>query len=158
MPYCNLNFTTPHLAPLLADGLRHALSAYAQTQRPDTIVLVPALPTRVQQRGYFPLRLIMRHLICAYLAEQYAGFRPDALMRVHLINCKFMSNRSTAQTRRKRLCARGGFSPLGQHIAVIDDIITTGATLHEIAHTLKQSGARQVDNVLIARTPKSPKL
>ena len=40
-------------------------------------------------------------------------------------------------------------------ILLLDDIITTGATLNEIAQLLKKSGAKQVDNVLIARTPKA---
>lgn len=42
------------------------------------------------------------------------------------------------------------------HVLLIDDIITTGATLNEIARVLKNAGARQVDNVVIARTRKTP--
>ena len=149
-----------HLAPLLADGLRHALSEYAQTQRPDVLVLVPALPSRVQQRGFNPLRLIMQHIDLRVIwPSNTPVFRPDALMRVHHDQLQIHVKPDQRRKQVKNAFALAAdFSPLGQHIAVIDDIITTGATLHEIAHTLKQSGARQVDNVLIARTPKSPKL
>lgn len=86
-------------------------------------------------------------------------FRPDALMRVHHDQLQIHVKPDKRRKQVKNAFALAAdFSQRGQHIAVIDDIITTGATLHEIAHTLKQSGARQVDNVLIARTPKSPKL
>jgi len=40
----------------------------------------------------------------------------------------------------------------GNHIGVIDDVITTGATLNEIAATLKRYGASRVTNIVFART------
>ena len=43
-----------HLAPVLADALRHALSHYAQQHRPDVIVLVPQLDERTAERGLPP--------------------------------------------------------------------------------------------------------
>ncbi len=51
---------------------------------------------------------------------------------------------------------RGAFRctrPLaGASIAVVDDVMTTGATLNEIASTLKASGAARVVNWVVART------
>lgn len=40
----------------------------------------------------------------------------------------------------------------GQHVAVIDDVMTTGTTLNEIAKTLKRHGAARVSNLVFART------
>jgi predicted amidophosphoribosyltransferase len=40
----------------------------------------------------------------------------------------------------------------GQHIGVVDDVITTGATLNEVAATLKRFGAARVTNIVFART------
>lgn len=40
----------------------------------------------------------------------------------------------------------------GKHIAIIDDVITTGATLNEIAKLMKQAGAKSVSNFVFART------
>ncbi len=40
----------------------------------------------------------------------------------------------------------------GQHLAVIDDVITTGTTLNAIAKLLKQAGAVRVTNFVFART------
>ena len=41
----------------------------------------------------------------------------------------------------------------GQHIGVVDDVMTSGATLHELAATFKRCGAARVSNIVFARTP-----
>ena len=41
----------------------------------------------------------------------------------------------------------------GRRVAVVDDVMTTGATLNELAATLKQAGAATVVNWVVARTP-----
>ena len=56
----------------------------------------------------------------------------------------------------RRRNVRGAFRcrrPLtGATVAVVDDVMTTGATLDELAHTLKRAGAARVVNWVIART------
>lgn len=39
-----------------------------------------------------------------------------------------------------------------EHVALIDDLLTTGATVNELARTLKKSGVKQVDVWCCART------
>lgn len=41
----------------------------------------------------------------------------------------------------------------GKHVGVVDDVITTGTTLNEIAALLKRFGAAKVSNYVFARTP-----
>jgi predicted amidophosphoribosyltransferase len=41
----------------------------------------------------------------------------------------------------------------GLRLAVVDDVMTTGSTLDEIARVLKAAGAAHVTNLVIARTP-----
>ena len=41
----------------------------------------------------------------------------------------------------------------GKRIAIVDDVMTTGASLNELAKTLKQAGATHVECLVIARVP-----
>ncbi len=42
----------------------------------------------------------------------------------------------------------------GMNVAVVDDVMTSGATLNELARTLKRSGAARIENWVVARTPR----
>ena len=44
----------------------------------------------------------------------------------------------------------------GRHVALVDDVMTTGATLAELARVLKQAGAARVEAWVVARTPRPP--
>ena len=46
---------------------------------------------------------------------------------------------------------RGPDSPAGRHVVLVDDIMTTGATLDACARTLKEAGALSVHAVVVAR-------
>ena len=41
----------------------------------------------------------------------------------------------------------------GRHIGLVDDVMSSGQTLHELAATLKRHGAARVTNYVFARTP-----
>lgn len=41
----------------------------------------------------------------------------------------------------------------GRHLALVDDVLTTGATADSLARLLKRAGARRVDVYCLARTP-----
>jgi predicted amidophosphoribosyltransferase len=41
----------------------------------------------------------------------------------------------------------------GRHIGIVDDVMTSGHTLGELAATMKQAGAVRVSNLVFARTP-----
>jgi predicted amidophosphoribosyltransferase len=40
----------------------------------------------------------------------------------------------------------------GKHVAIMDDVMTTGASMGELARALKQAGARKVSAWVVART------
>ncbi|MNJ81110.1 DNA utilization protein GntX [compost metagenome] len=42
----------------------------------------------------------------------------------------------------------------GKHVAIVDDVLTTGATAQAIAEVLRKAGVRRVDVYCLARTPK----
>ena len=140
-----------HLAPVLADALRHALSHYAQQHRPDVIVLVPQLDERTAERGFNHLRLLMQQISLRDIwREAVPTYAPDAIIRLHHERLQIHVK---PDMRRKQV--KNAFTVADKklfentHVLLIDDIITTGATLNEIARVLKNAGARQVDNVVI---------
>ncbi|WP_256032087.1 phosphoribosyltransferase family protein, partial [Xanthomonas graminis] len=44
-------------------------------------------------------------------------------------------------------------APLPAHVALIDDVMTTGATLHAAARALRRAGVARVDAWVVARVP-----
>jgi len=118
-----------------------------ETDLPDMLVPVPLHRWRVLKRGFNQ----------AGEMAAYAG----TMFRIPLLASALRRRRNTpAQSglsrkqRRKNLRGafhwRGGVKP-GRHIALIDDVMTTGATLSECARVLKSAGARRVDVWVAAR-------
>jgi len=64
---------------------------------------------------------------------------------------------STLNASQRQRNLKGAFhcqgSLKGKHIALVDDILTTGATANEISRVLKAAGANRVDIWVCARTP-----
>jgi len=109
----------------------------------DRIVPVPLSPLRLRERGYNQSVELARHLggrleIDACVRERDAP--PQAGL--------------DREARRRNV--RGAFrcrrSFTGERIAVVDDVMTTGATLDALAATLKDAGAASVTNWVVCRT------
>jgi ComF family protein len=130
------------LAPLLAEILFHKIYG---NESIDLVVPVPLSPRRLRERGYNQAAEIARRL--------------EARAPLELFLCE-RSRDTAAQTElpwsERRRNVRGAFRcarPIpGGTVAVVDDVMTTGATLDEMAATLKQAGAARVVNWVVART------
>lgn len=131
----------------------HSLAQYLDTAVPyiakDTIVTyVPATGNHVRERGFNHVKNIskvfahMRHLP-----------HHSTLLRVSYATQKG-ANR---ETRMQQL--QNAFMPLpgvahGKNVLLIDDVVTTGATIQECTKQLYKTGANSVQVAVIARTPK----
>lgn len=116
----------------------------------DLVVPVPLHPRRLVERGYNQAWEIARP--CA----KALGVRGDASLVRRVIDTAPQSKLDLDARRqnvgRAFLVAR----PVrGLHVAVVDDVMTTGATLDALARTLKAAGARRVTNLVALRTPKN---
>ncbi len=147
-----------HLAPALGDCLRHALRHYARSHTPDFIVLVPQLDAHTQSRGFNHLRLLMQHIdLAAIWPNATPRYLPDGVLRLHHGRLQIHVKPDQRRKQVKNAFSLPNPSMFEHaHVLLIDDIITTGATLNEIARQFASAGARQVDNVLIARTRRTP--
>jgi ComF family protein len=129
------------LAPLLGAQLRDRLPAGDPV---DCVVPVPLSAARLRSRGYNQAVEIARHVAPAKLELDLCVRRRDGVPQMELPWAERQRNVRGAFDCRRAL--------LGATVAVVDDVMTTGATLHEIARTLKRAGAERVVNWVVART------
>jgi len=126
------------LAPLLAALLAPKVGRNGV----DHIVPVPLSAGRLRQRGYNQAVEIARHL-----------GNPDVSLCERTREAPPQMELPYDERRRN---VRGAFrctrALIGARVAVVDDVMTTGATLDEMARTLKAAGALHVENWVVART------
>lgn len=132
------------LSLLLAERLRGELT----TRHIDALVPVPLHWRRRWRRGFNQAEIIGDELSRALDIP----LRAKALIRRQLGTPQ--KDLSAAERRRN---LRGNFEARGDlrqlHIALIDDVVTTGATASEITRTLLDAGAASVRVWCLARTP-----
>ena len=129
---------------LLAGAMAVAL---ADAPRPQALVPVPLAPARLRQRGYDQALELARPLARALELPLV----PAALRRVRDTEPQ---SRLDAVGRRRNL--RGAFAAnergaLPAHVALVDDVMTTGATLGAAAIALRRAGVERVDAWVCAR-------
>jgi ComF family protein len=139
-------------AALCALLLRALAAADHETQRPALLVPVPLARERLRERGYNQAweltRRLARRLKLAARADVLQRSR-DTPHQIGMSRAEREHNLRDAfwvePAQRSRV--------QGAHIALIDDVLTTGATAHAAAGTLTRAGATRVDVWVVARTP-----
>ncbi len=116
------------------------------TSLPDCLVPVPLHPARYRARGFNQALEIARPVA----SQLKIPLCPTLCRRVRITPPQRTLD---AAARRKNL--RGAFQATadlsGCHIAILDDVLTTGATADEVAAALKRAGAVQVEVWVLAR-------
>ena len=145
----------PELAGDLADLLAAAVAPAVRSgwlERPDWVLPVPLSPQRLRERGYNQAWELARRVARA----QGLQTRADLLLKLREGAHQAELSR---EERLHNLAAAFAIEPQvrallsGARVALVDDVMTTGATLHELARTLQRAGAVQVQGWVLARTP-----
>ncbi len=134
------------IAPILAELLIDKLRSQASTEPPDLIVPMPLHSKRLQERGFNQALEISR----------YVARKMNITLSSH--SCKRIKNTPPQiglpwKARKKNV--QNAFRCMadlsGKHVAVIDDVMTTGASLNALAQQLRKQGATKISNWIIAR-------
>ncbi|MCP1574671.1 ComF family protein [Herbaspirillum rubrisubalbicans] len=143
----------PLLARLIYDATRRNPVPGSDVQLPLPTVLapVPLGLARLQERGFNQALEIARPL----------GQLLDIPVQARLLERKKETQAQSAlpvgaRARNVRSAFALPFAAMDQvrglHVGIVDDVMTTGATLNEVAIVLKRHGARRVTNLVFART------
>ncbi len=134
-----------HVARLLGDIMASNLAQRVQT-RPDLIIPVPLHSARLRERGYNQALELARPIA--------RKFR----LPIDYRSCKRLratpAQSDLPATERPRN-VEGAFNITGnfkgRHVAIIDDVMTTGSTVEELATALRKAEARAIDVWVCAR-------
>lgn len=158
-------------AGLFAEPLRDAIHAFKYDDQPqlaqvfaeymievwlasgfvaDVLAPVPLHPTRQRERGFNQSELLARHISRALGIPEHAR----ALARTRRTKQQAQLSADAHEARQQNV--RGAFTAApqlvnGKQIVLIDDVLTTGATLCECANALYRAGALHVTALTLAR-------
>jgi ComF family protein len=132
------------LAPLFARELARVVGADV-----DALVAMPLSHSRLRERGFNQAHELARHLgrglrvpVLANACRKVADTPPQAgltlAQRVRNVRRAFVCDADLS----------------GKRVAIVDDVMTTGATLNELARVMKRAGALRVSGWVVARTPR----
>lgn len=129
-------------SPDMADSLARA----------DAVLPMPVTPERLAERGHNPALLLARRL-----SRQFA---PGKLHTDLLLRTRHTPPQRTLPRSQRLKNVRGAFQvdPLqarqltGRQVALVDDVMTTGASVREAAAAILAAGATRVEVLVLART------
>jgi ComF family protein len=133
-------------APALGLLLTHRLAERVDSY-PDALLPVPLHRSRLRSRGYNQAveiaKIVSKQLAIPLLSgiERIRDTAPQSALKTHLERQRNM---------RDAFRLGYGFSAT-KHIAILDDVMTSGATVQALASTLKQQGVTRVDVWICAR-------
>ncbi|HEY0975181.1 MAG TPA: ComF family protein [Solimonas sp.] len=131
-------------ARMLGTLMAQALSQRAG--RPELLIPVPLHRGRLFWRGYNQALEIARTLA----AESSLQLDADAVRRV-----RATADQIGTRAAQRRRNVRGAFEAMprlhGRRIALLDDVMTTGATLGELARVCRAAGAIHIEAWAVAR-------
>lgn len=136
------------LALLLSHDLRHRYQE--GLPRPQLLLPVPLAKQRLRARGFNQAAMLARWLSAELQVPCSEGW---------LTRCRDTPAQQSLSARARRRNLRDAFSltaaaePAGRHLAIIDDVLTTGSTAQALATLLRRAGAQRVDIYCLARTP-----
>ncbi|VVP25734.1 ComF family protein [Pseudomonas fluorescens] len=138
---------------LLADVLSQYLLYRFEEDlpRPDALLPVPLASKRLRQRGFNQAAMLAR-----WLSRQLdLPCEENVLRRIQDTSAQQdLDAKARKRNLRNAFALTSDANVKGRHLALVDDVLTTGATAQALARLLMNAGAARVDVYCLARTPK----
>jgi ComF family protein len=139
----------PDWAGTLATVLRSTPWVEPALEQAELVLPMPLARERLAERGYNQALLLARHLA------------PDKTDAALLLRTRHTAAQSELKRAERLRNVQGAFAvePLrahelrGRRVVLVDDVMTTGASLHAAAMALRQAGAAHITALVLARTP-----
>lgn len=129
---------------LMAEEIRR--NWYVNQPLPERIIPVPLHPLRLRERGFNQ---------SLEIAKPIGRYHRIQLDRFSLERIRSTAAQSGLSAAKRVANIKGAFKVSGRvaglHLAVVDDVVTTGHTIAEVCLSLKNAGARQIDVWCCAR-------
>ena len=140
------------LAEPLAALLIRAPGVAVTLGRAHWVLPIPLAPQRLAERGYNPALLLARALQRERCPVNWLLRVRDTPPQRGLTRSERMKNVRAAFA----LAPEGAQAMRDRRVVLVDDVMTTGATLHEAARTLRAAGVREITALVLARTDAPP--
>lgn len=136
------------LSSILAEIMAQELSPLHQSMRIDYVVGVPLSGKRLNWRGFNQADMLALHIAerlgIDCLDSRLIFKRQDSLTQVGLSRTRRLNNL------KDKITVIGHDKVAGKNILLIDDVLTTGATLSECALSLKRSNVNNIFAAVLA--------
>jgi len=144
-----LNFA-PLLSNLMAEKMRQNLQQHLfENNKPDIIIPMPLHNRRLKQRGFNQSHLLIKPI--AKILQ----------LPIDLNSCKRVrdtAHQTGKNARQRQQNIKNAFAFNNkrsyQHVAIFDDVVTTGSSVSELSKVLKRGGVKRVDVWCLARAEK----
>lgn len=139
------------LGQLLAEAVKHHITYNSDLAVPDLIIPVPLHWMRRWQRGFNQAEILAKHLA----DELHIPACSRIVHRKHRTPSQKGLSRNERQKNLRHSFAiskKGLHTIKNKHIAIVDDVVTTTATVRELSALLIKQGARDVQVWALART------
>ncbi|HEX7030308.1 MAG TPA: ComF family protein [Gammaproteobacteria bacterium] len=128
-------------------GELFAETLHAETPPPACLLPVPLHSRRLRERGFNQSEFLAK----AVAAKLGIGLCNDLVERVRATDTQSgMDAIARRRNVRNAFALRGGRKPL-PHVAILDDVVTTGSTTAEIARLLRRNGVERIEVWALAR-------
>jgi ComF family protein len=139
------------LSQLLAEYLKHHAQADADWHTPDLLIPAPMHWLRRWQRGFNQAEVLAQHLA----HQLHIPLATQIVQRTHKTPAQKELTRTERQQNLRKafmISAKNCTHIQGKRIALIDDVVTTTATVRELSQLLINAGAKDVQVWALART------